>query len=184
MFPKISLKMGIAVLIASLAVTPALIWSARADRWSLAHDVPFWGRLWLPTSGSIEGLPVHVPLSYGIMPRERGLRVVYRFPPMNRGQTLFFLQLNPVGDKSLERLRTQEFKDCEPDSSKCMNWFADQPRNMVRCTEMHTDSTDTSIGFGFCRPGGTPVIAIYSCEDERCESARQILVSMFRRPET
>jgi len=183
LFQRITLWIYLAVVVACLAVTPDLIWIARADRWSLAHDVPFWRRAWLPTSGSIEGLSVRVPISYGIMRPERGLRVVYRFPPLNRGQTLFFLQVNPAGDKSVERLRSQKFKACEPDPSKCMVWFADHPLETVRCTELHTDSTDSSAGFGFCRPGATPVVAFYACEDERCKTARQILAGMFQRPE-
>jgi hypothetical protein len=153
------------------------------DRWSLAHEVPFWRRIWLPTSGTIEGLPVRVPISYGIMRRERGLRVVYRFPPVNRGETLFFLQLNHAGKKASERLRAEKFKACELDPSKCVEWFADSSRNEVWCTEAHTDSTDSSTGFGFCRPGATPLVAIYSCEAEMCGTTRQILTGMYRRPD-
>jgi hypothetical protein len=181
-FPKISWKMYLAAGATGLAVATVLFSSARMDQWSLAHEVPFWQRVWLPTSGTIEGLPVQVPISYGIMRRERGLRVVYRFPPMNRGETLFFLQLDRAGEKSSERLRTEKFKACEPDPSKCVEWFADSSRKEVWCTEARTDSTDSSIAFGFCRPGATPLVAIYSCEDERCQTARETLRGMFKRP--
>jgi hypothetical protein len=184
LFPKIGRKFYLTAGACVLGVIVVLVLSVSRDQWSLAHDVPFWRRVWLPTSGSIEGLPVHVPLSYGIMRRERGLRIVYRFPPLNRGQTLFFLQVNRVDHKSFERLRTQKFKACELDPSKCIDWFADQPRNKVWCTEVHADSSDSSIGFGLCRPGANPLVAIYSCEAARCESARRILSGMFKRQET
>ncbi len=93
-------------------------------------------------------------------------------------------QVNRVDHKSFERLRTQKFKACELDPSKCIDWFADQPRNKAWCTEVHADSSDSSIGFGLCRPGANPLVAIYSCEAARCESARRILSGMFKRQET
>ena len=180
MFPKIPSRTYIIAGTVLLGVTMVLLWSAWLDPWSLAHRVPFWRRVWLPTSSTIEGLPVRVPLAYGIMRPERGLRVVYRFPPLNRGQTLFHVQLLPAADTSVSRLRASKF-GCDRDPSTCTNWFADPPRNHVLCTEVR-DSVESAGGFGFCRPGVTPVFALYSCDDERCGSARQILADLFKEP--
>jgi hypothetical protein len=167
-----------------LGVTLLLVWSASMDRWSLAHRVPFWRRVWLPISSTIEGLPVRVPLSYGIIRRARGLRIVYRFPPLNRGQTLFHVELSRVADTAVARLRTQKLERCGQDPSKCMEWFADAPRNNVLCTEAPVDSLHDFGAFGFCRPGVTPVFAFYGCHDERCGIVRQILANMFKQPES
>lgn len=183
MFPHIPWRTYIILGTVLLGVTMVLVWSAIIDPMSLAHRVPFWRRVWLPASSTIEGLPVRVPLSYGIMRRERGLRVVYRFPPLTQAQTMFFLELRQVADTSIARLRAQKLKRCEPDPSTCTSWFADPPRNNVWCTEAQFDSLDFG-SFGFCRPGVTPVFAWYGCDDERCRSVRQILANMFKQLES
>ena len=93
------------------------------------------------------------------MGTEPGLRVVYRFPPLNRAQTLFFIQVHRAPDTALARLRARKLKVCEPNPSRYMDWFADSTRNKVLCTEART-------------------------EDERCGTARRILAGMFKRPES
>lgn len=184
MFPQMAWRTYIIAGMVVLGVTMVLVWSSFIDPMSLAHRVPFWRRVWLPTSSTIEGLPVRVPLSYGIMRRERGLRIIYRFPPLNRGQTLFHVELRRVADTSVARLRAQKLKLCGQDPSKCMQWFADTARNSVLCTEAQVDSLQTFGAFGFCRPGLTPVFAFYGCHDKRCGIVRQILATMFKQPES
>jgi hypothetical protein len=112
-----------------------VLWIGLLDRLSIGSTVPIWRRVFLSRSGDVAGSRVHVPLAYAVIPQERGLRVVYRFPALNRAQATFFLQVQRFKDSStlVRPVKTTAKCDSVPDA--CTTWFADPPNNRLPCTE-------------------------------------------------
>ncbi len=142
------------------------------------HSVPLWQRLWLPRGGVVANRAVEVPLSYAVVPQPRGVRVVYRFPPLTRAQALFIVQLQSFKD-SLGTRSEKRMRRCDSLPGSCNTWFADQPGNRIKCTERAFDQDGY---FGFCWPTSGPVYAIYGCESHHCNAAREILTRYYNTP--
>jgi hypothetical protein len=173
----------VATVIALVAGT--LMWAMFLDSMGMARQVPMWRRLWLPRSGTIEGLAVDVPMAYAITPRPRGLRVIYRFPPLTRAQGTFHLQLLSFPAHGDSGRTDKPLKSCTAKPGTCRRWFADAPVNQVPCTEARlgrSDQGDDLGSLGYCRPRFGRVYGVYGCYDEQCATARQILNATLGAP--
>ncbi len=158
-------------------------WAWFLESMSIARSVSIWRRLFLPRSAEVAGSVVRVPFAYGIVPQDRGVRVLYRFPPLSFNHVTFVLQVQRFRDSTASSGRSKTLARCDTMPTACTTWFADPPANRLPCTEARLDDFEERDPgyFGLCSQPSTGVYGFYGCEGVICGTARAILTDYFRR---